>query len=285
MIRPLAFTAVLALLSASAQAQDASPATPPPAVDLGADRLTIGVGPAVVPSYTGSDQYGIVPGIAIQGQVDGLAFASQGTALWLDAIRGSGGVGWKAQAGPIAALRLDRTSRIRDSRVSGLGELRSAWEVGAWAGIQRTGVVTSPYDNVSASVSYQADVHDAHRSYVVSPSVSYSTPLSRKDYVSLSAGSDWVGRGFGDYYYDISAAGAAASGLDAYDGADRAGWKDWNASLLVAHAITGDLTHGLGLFATGGYQRLLGRYARSPIVADAGSPDQWNGAVGIEWTF
>ena len=53
----------------------------------------------------------------------------------------------------------------------------------------------------------------------------------------------------------------------------------------MAHAITGDLTHGLGLFATGGYQRLLGRYARSPIVADAGSPGQWNGAVGIEWTF
>lgn len=52
-------------------------------------------------------------------------------------------------------------SRIQDARVSGLGDLRSAWEVGAWAGVQRTGVVTSPYDSFSASVAYQADVHDA----------------------------------------------------------------------------------------------------------------------------
>ena len=99
MIRPLAFAGTLALLPASALAQDASPVAAPPAVNPGADRQTIGVGPAVVPSYSGSGQQGIVPGIAAQGQVHGLAFASQGAALWVDAIRGTGGVGLRRRRG------------------------------------------------------------------------------------------------------------------------------------------------------------------------------------------
>lgn len=280
----LAAPAMLLAMTSPAIAQDASP-LPPATVDLGADRITIGIGPALVPSYTGSDQYILVPGIAVQGQVSGIAFDTAGSSLYADAIKGHGGTGWKPQLGPLIAARLNRTTRIGDPRVSALGELNTAWEVGVWGGMQRTGVVTSPYDTLSITASYQRDVGNAHRSYMVSPSISYSTPLSHKDYVSLSAGADYIGRGFGSYYFDISTVGAAASGLATYDGADRAGWQDWNTSMLAAHSLTGDLTHGLTVFATAGHQRLLGRYARSPIVADVGSAGQWNGALGVAYTF
>lgn len=282
---------VLLLAAAPAMAQDLPPAPPAPptaapdAIDVGGDRITIAIGPAIVPSYVGADHYVVVPGVAVQGQVSGIAFNTQGTSLYVNAIADRGGPGWKVQAGPLVALRLDRSKLIDDPAVEALGKAKRAVELGVWGGIQRTGVVTSPYDTMSIGASWQHDIAGAHGSFIVSPSITYGTPLSRVMYASLSLGADYVGKGFGEYYYDVTAAGAAASGLPRFDGADKAGVKDANASLLFAHSLTGNLTHGLGLFVTGGYARLLGAYARSPVVAIAGSRDQWNGAAGLAYTF
>src|SRR3546814_3428917 len=49
--------------------------------------------------------------------------------------------------------------------------------------------------------------------------------------------------------------------------------------------LTGDLLHGLSIAAGVSYSRMLGKYADSPIVADAGDADQWVGAVGLSYTF
>jgi outer membrane protein len=253
--------------------------------DLGKDRITIAVGPAITPRYIGSRDMTVIPGVAVQGQVAGYSFSTQGTSLSVDLIPDDGKPGWKLQVGPILNVRLDRTSRIGNRQVAALGDLKTAWEPGVWAGIQRTGVVTSPYDTLSANVTWQHDISGAYGGSVFSPAISYATPLSHKDYVSLSAGADHVGRRFGAYYYDVTAPQSLASGLRAYDGAGKAGWKDWNLALLAAHTLRGTLTHGFGVFGTIGYSRLLGSYARSPIVADVGKADQWSGAVGFSLTF
>lgn len=271
--------------NAMAQSQIPSASGRPDGLNPGGDRITVGVGVASTPSYVGSDSSTIIPMAAVQGQISGISFNTQGTALYVDAIPSSGKPGWKLTLGPLAAVRLDRTSGINDSAVRALGKLKTAVELGGSVGIQRTGVVTSPYDTLSLSVSYQHDVAGAHSSYVASPEIDYSTPLSEHAYVSLSGSADYVGKGFGRYYYSVDQAGSVASGLPVYAGADKAGWKDWNLSMLAMHTISGNLLHGWGVFATGGYQRLLGAYARSPIVAEAGSPNQWSGAVGVEYTF
>lgn len=255
-------------------------------VDVGGNRVTVGIGPAVVPSYIGSNNSVVIPGVAVQGQLWGHSFGTAGTEFSVDAIRGDGKPGWKLEAGPSINLRLDRTALIRDAQVTALGKLKTAWEPGAWVGIQRTGVVTSPYDSISLSVAYQQDVSGAYGGGYWEPAVSYSTPLSHHDYVSLSADADYVGRKFGRYYYDISAAGSAKSGLAAYDLAgSSAGWKDWEVGVLGEHMLSGDLTHGLGLVGGVNYTRLLGRYAASPIVKDAGSPRQWAYTLGVAYTF
>lgn len=253
--------------------------------DLSADRITIGVGPAFVPRYVGSDRMTVVPGIAAQGQVSHRSFETAGTSLSVDLIPDADKPGWKFQAGPMFNLRLDRTARIAEPQVAALGTRKTAWEPGAWIGLQRTGVMTSPYDSLSASISWQHDVSGAYDGSVVSPAISYDTPLSHHDYVSLSAGADHVGKRFGRYYYDIDDAGSAASGLGVYDGADKAGWKDWNLDLLTMHMVRGELTRGVGVFGTLGYSRLVGAHARSPIVADVGSANQWSGAIGVSITL
>lgn len=257
----------------------------PDDLKIGGDRISIGVGLSSSPSYIGSNSSVLLPTAAIQGQISGISFNTSGTALYVDAIPSSGKTGWKLELGPLIALRLDRNGRISDAAVEALGSRKRAIELGGSIGVQRTGVVTSDYDTLSFSLSYQHDVAQAHRSYVISPEVDYDTPLSEHMFVSFSASADYVGKRFGNYYYDIDAAGSAASGLPAYHGADRAGWKDWNLSAMAVHSLTGNLTHGLGLFATGGYQHIMGSYRRSPIVDQVGSPNQWSGAVGLELSF
>ncbi|WP_395337261.1 MipA/OmpV family protein [Novosphingobium sp. BL-8H] len=271
------------LFAMPAQAQDVS--GKPDDLKIGGDRISIGVGVAATPTYIGSDTSTITPTAAIQGQVSGVSFNTQGTAIYVDAIPSSGKPGWKLEAGPLAALRLDRSNKVGDVAVRALGRLDKAVELGGSVGLQRTGVITSPYDTLSFSLSYQHDVAGAHSSYVASPEIDYDTPLSEHAFVSLSASADYVGAGFGNYYYSVDQAGSLASGLPVYDKADRAGWKDWNLSMMAVHSISGNLLHGVGLFVTGGYQRLLGVYAQSPIVADVGSANQWSGAIGMEYTF
>lgn len=283
MNRILVLSAGIALgIPVAASAQDIQA---PSDMNPAGDRVTVGIASAVVPSYVGSNDEIVVPSLVLQGQLSGFAFNLQGTTFYANLIPDDGRPGWKLQAGPQISARLDRTSRVRDPAVRALGNLRTAWEVGAWVGVQRTGVITSPYDTLSASITYETDVANAHKSYIVSPSITYGTPLSTRAYASLTLGADYVGRGFGDYYYDIDSAGSIASGLAAYGGANHAGWKDWNTNLLAVHSLTGTLTHGLSLFATGGYSRLLGRYWRSPIVDVAGSPNQWSGGIGLAFTF
>ena len=48
------------------------------------------------------------------------------------------------------------------------------------------GVVTSDYDKLNLSVATVYDVAGSHRSYVVTPSIDYSTPLSTRAFVALS---------------------------------------------------------------------------------------------------
>lgn len=141
-----------------------------------------------------------------------------------------------------------------------------------------------PPDSVNVELSFVHDVAGAHGSYILSPSVSYSTPLSRRTYARLVLSADYVGEGFGQTYFDVSAAGAAASGLTAY-GVKGSGFKSAGTVLLLVHDLGGDPFTGIGLFALGGYKRLLGQYADSPVVRDAGSASQGFAVAGVTYSF
>jgi MipA family protein len=267
----------LLLAAAPAFAQEAGP----PEQDD--NSLSIGVGVGYVPSYEGSDDYRVIPAGIVRGKVAGHNFYTRGLQLYFDAIPEAGGPGVDIAFGPVVGLRLNRTSSIKDAQVRALGELDTAFEVGAFAGIGQTGVITSDYDNLSFRVSYLKDVGNAHESHIITPSIEYGTPLSRQTFVGLSLSADFVGERYADYYFSVTPAGSLASGLATYD-AD-GGFKSWSLSLGGAHSLSGDLLGGLALFGVGSYTRLRGDFADSPIVSSAGSPNQWFGAVGLSYTF
>ncbi|MCF8706781.1 MipA/OmpV family protein [Rhizorhapis sp. SPR117] len=272
---------LLAIPSVHAQ-ESADPAVP--AVDLYGDTLTVAVGGAYLPSYDGSDDYVATPGALVRGRVSNIVFFTRGTTFFIDALPDRNDDGWDFEVGPVANLRLDRNSQIKDVQVKALGKFDKAFELGGWIGVAKTGVITSAYDNLSFRVSYLRDMGNVHDSYIITPSIEYGTPLSTTAYVGLSLSADYVGKGYGRTYFGVTPGGALASGLPAY-AVSGSGFKAAHLSAFATKSLTGDLTHGLSIGAGLSYGRILGKYADSPIVAQAGDADQWRGALGLAYTF
>lgn len=253
-------------------------------IDTGGDRISIGVGAANVPDYEGADTNQWTPAALVNGRISGVDFWSRGTQLYVDLIPDKGGVGTKFSAGPIAGVRLNRTGDIDNAQVRALGKLDTAYELGGFVGISRTGVITSDYDSLSARIAVVADVAGAYDSYVVTPQISYLTPLSRTTAAGLTASADYVGKGYGRTYFSVTPQGSAVSGLRTYDISD-SGFKNMSFGLYGVQSITGDLLHGLGVGGGVFYSRMLGKYKDSPLVSDVGDADQWTIGAGLTYTF
>jgi MipA family protein len=273
--------AVALLIAAPALAQSTDAAAPLPDPNDQSDTFTIAGGAAYIPDYEGSDDYRIIPAVALRGRVHGINFFTRATWLFVDFVpRGSSAL--EFDAGPIVGVRINRTGKIDDNFVDALPERKKAIEAGAFAGVSYHGL-TNPYDVLSFRVDVVKDVGSAHESTLITPTIDFGTPLSRHTYVGASVSAEWAGGGYADYYYSIDLSDSLASGLPVYD-AD-GGFKNWRLGLLVNQSLTGDLTGGLSLFATGSYSRLGGDFKDSPIVALRGSASQWLGAVGLAYTW
>jgi outer membrane protein len=246
-----------AAVPALAQSSDAAPAAAStlPDPNDSSDQLTIGVG--------------------------GISFTTRGPAIEVNLIPRSKEK-FSFSAGPIVALGLNRTGKIKDPLVALLPRRKKAIELGGFVGGSIHGL-TNPYDSLGAKVAVMHDVGHAHRSTSVSPSVDFSTPLSRSTYVGLSAGLDFVSTRYAGYYFGVTPADAALSGLPAF--APKGGLKDWKVNLLAVQSLSGNLLKGLSLGGTLGYSRLQGDFKRSPLVAQRGKAGQWLGALGLGYSF
>lgn len=244
----------------------------------------VGFGAVLIPDYEGSNDYHITAAPGAIGRIAGVDFQLVGNRINLDLVRDRGGPGWKVIAGPMGVVNLNRTSvhGIDDPRVAALGEVDTAIELGAYAGVTRVGVVTSDYDRLSFTLTYRHDVTGVHDSAVVTPTLSYSTPISPRSVFALYVSADHVGDGYARTYFGVTPDGAVASGLPVYtpDG----GWKNWGFGAGGSYALVGTLTGGLQLVGGIGYRRLIGDFADSPLT-QRGSADQWLGAIGLGFNF
>lgn len=247
------------------------------------DTVTVAAGVAYGPSYQGSDDYRALPGFQLRGKVSNHHFFMRGLQLYVDALPEPDTDGLNFSIGPVAGVRLDRVNGIRDAQVKALGKKNVAVELGGFAAVSKRGVLLGDYDSLALRVTYVTDVANAHKSYVVTPAVEYAVPLSKRTLVALSVSADYVGDGFARYYRNIDADGAAASGLAPYSA--KGGFSTVNAGLLATRALGDDLRQGWSVFGIANYGRQLGDFKDSPIVSDAGSANQWFGAVGVGYTF
>lgn len=276
MFRSIAAAAAF-LAATPALAQDVQPLPNP---NDRSDYWQLAGGVGNTPDYEGSDDYRLIPAAALRARVSGIEISSNSTYLYVDVI--PSGEKMDILLGPIAGVRLNRSSKIKDDVVDLLPERKTAFEVGGFGGVAFKGL-TNPYDALTLRLDVVKDVGNAHESTLVTPNISFSTPLSRSFYASASLSADFVTDRFADYYFSISPSDSLASGLPVFD-AD-GGRKNIKLGLLGNYALSGDLTKGWSLFGLGSYSRLHGDFARSPIVEDRGSRNQWFLAAGAAYTF
>jgi outer membrane scaffolding protein for murein synthesis (MipA/OmpV family) len=248
------------------------------------NSLTLGLGGGIAPEYEGASDYGFQPGGVIQGKVDGFEFQVRGTNIFVDLVRDSADSRWNVIAGPVAQVRFDRTSRrdLDDPRVALLGTSETAVELGGYVGIGKKGFLIPPA-SLTFDLAFVHDVAGAHDSYILTPGVSLSSPVSQRAFARIGLSADYVGGGYGRTYFDVPAL-AQPGALPAYS-TNGSGFKSVGSTLLMTYDLGGDNRKGWGLFALGGYKRLLGKYARSPIVREAGDADQFLAVAGIAYSF
>lgn len=250
------------------------------------DYFAVAAGVLNNPRYNGSDDRRTLPAFYFRGRISGYSFSTRGTNFQVDLIRQRRGQKTDFKFGPTISLRGDRSGKVDDPQVAALGKRKVAVEMGLFAGVTHTGVITSEYDQLGIRLSASKDISGRHGSWTASPTIDYGTPLSKRAYLGFSASVNFYGKGFGRYYYDIDAAGSAASGLPVYDAAGRkATAGKYTLGVAGAYALSGDLRKGFTLIGGAQYGRMLSRFAKSPIVADVGSADQWVFGGGLAYQF
>lgn len=274
--RTLLLTLPLFLWPATAHAQEQDSSV------FDGDYLTVGAGLAYGPSFEGADENSVFPLGGVMGRIGPVTINPRVAGIALDFIPD---VGKKLNftLGPVARARFERTRNIKDPVIAALGKRNTAVELGGTAGVS-INRVTNPYDMLSFGVDIRWDVAKAHRGTVIVPSMTYLTPLSRGTAIVLNLSAEHVDTAYARYYFDVSPAGAIASGLPGYTA--RGGWKNVGAMLMGVVDLDGELLNG-GFALVGGvaYTRLLGSVRESPIVSERGSAGQLIGALGIALTF
>lgn len=270
-----------------------APIIPPPFVvvpdtdatgeGLAPDRLTVVVGAGLGSDYEGSDDYTIGPGVGAVARVHGHSIAWQGNSLGFDLVPEYRKQAFKFSVAPFVNLNLDRTGTPHDAVVSLIRKRKVAVEGGVEVGLTRAGILTSHRDSLTVQVSGAYDLGSVHRSFIVTPSVIYTAPLSKAVLVSASASLDVVGAGYARYYFGIDSDASASSALPFYR--PSGGLKSAAFGLGGVVSLRGDLRKGFAVGAKLHYQRLLGDFADSPIVAMRGNPNQFSAAMGLAYTF
>lgn len=279
MIKTVSVLALAMALSAPAMAEGADDPLPAGEKSANHDTVTIGIGAAVIPRYDGSRFYLVTPIAGARGKVSGINFSLIAVNFAADVIPSNAPTGGKFVFGPMAHLTLNRSS-LRQSRISLLGDIKPALEVGLHAGYQQTGVITSQYDVLTFDVAVSHDVTGIHDSVVVTPQITYATPLSKRMLVALNVAADYVGSGYAQTYYGVTPAQSAISGFPAYN--IGAGFNNVSAGFLAGYSLSGDLRRGFAVFAAGNYSRFLPETRHSPLVH---TDEQMVGALGIAYTF
>ncbi len=286
-ILPLTVAAAAVAFATPALAQDAAPSAVPTGIEeqMAGDSITVGVAAAYITDYEGSNDYRFTPAPGVLATIKGYTFTLLGNRASVDLIRDNPGPTWDLQAGPIGLVNFNRNSNksIDDRRIRALGELDTAIELGGFVGIGKTGVITSPYDKLSVSLSYRHDVTNTHDSAIWQPTVNYFTPLSRKAAVGLFASAERAGRGYARTYFSVDGAQSLASGLPVYNARD--GWKNWSLGVIGTYALTGDLLKGWKAIGGVVYRGMMNDFKDSPVTSIAGSKSQWASALGIGYTF
>ena len=236
-------------------------------------KAQITVGGGFLPQYEGSKDQRALPFVSGRIAYDQRYLALDGLTLRANVFNMPA-----FEAGPIVAYNFGRGTDIRNQAVKRLGKIDGAVEAGAFAAYSFRNVVTSG-DRIRLSVQGLQDISGTHEGWQIRPALGYSTAVTSRLSIGVEVSATVVSRDYAKTFFGVSAAGAAASGLRAFDA--KGGVKDVGIGLQAGYALTEKLS--LNGFAS--YRRLVGDAGRSPVVRQGGSSNQFMAGFGIGYRF
>ncbi|QIL03156.1 MipA/OmpV family protein [Sphingomonas sinipercae] len=232
---------------------------------VGTYRVRAGLGAQMRPEYLGSDgrEWAPYPKVSIAKGDEPFGFGAPDDSFGIKLVR-SGGF----SIGPAAKIRSGR----KDSDVGlPLGKVDRAVEIGAFAEQQ-----------VSKSFRLRGEVLKAvsgHDGLVGSLGADYVNRDGDKYLFSIGPRLRLADKKFHEAYFGVTPQAALATGLDAYN----------PGGGIYAVGMTSSANYALnkdwGLFGYGRYDRLVGDAAKSPVIRDIGSRDQFSVGAGLTYTF
>ncbi|HWU01750.1 MAG TPA: MipA/OmpV family protein [Novosphingobium sp.] len=249
--------------------------------------LVVAAGGGFTPQYDGAKKLSLTPGIGLIGRLGPFNFSSRGAGLAIDIIPDRASAGHQRKVtfalGPVIKYDANRSGKVDNPQVAALGRLRPWFEAGVTGAIAVHKLIT-PYDSLSFGSDIRWDITGRMKGQIISPSVSYFTPVGKGTVASVSAFGDIVDDTYARYNYTITPLQAAASGLPAYQA--HGGLRSYGAQLIVAHDLNNNLKDGgFSVVAGLSYARLTGSAAATPITSLVGTANQWTFGAGIAYAF
>jgi|AntAceMinimDraft_12_1070368.scaffolds.fasta_scaffold25288_2 outer membrane scaffolding protein for murein synthesis (MipA/OmpV family) len=225
----------------------------------------IGLGVALVPDYDGSADYQAIPTLNGRLSFGNLDLDFRGLNVRSNLLSGP------ISAGPVLNYRGGRSDDVENAQVAALPEIDAAVEIGAFVSLPLNG-------NYSLSGEILGDVSDAHGGFLGTVSANYQRLISERIAIFASASVSLMDDNFAQTYYGVTGAGAAASGLSAYNAGG--GLRDIGILMGANYNISARTS----LTGAVGYSELLGNAADSPLVA-VGDSGQMFVNVGLSFSF
>jgi len=237
-------------------------------------NLTIGLGLGLTSEYEGSDSFQVFPVVPLTYEHRFVKIRTIGLGLEADISQSD-----YFDAGPVFRYRFARDNDVDNRQVALLPEVDASLEIG---GFFRTGLPLKMvgFDDptiIFAQVSAMQDVIGGHGGFVVEGRAGVLRPMTEKLTAILSGSTTYGSGAFMDSYFDVTAAGAAASGLAAFDA--ESGLKDVGATAILDYKFN----EKWSTTVLGSYSRLIGDAADSPIVSTAGSPNQFTVGFALNY--
>jgi MipA family protein len=224
--------------------------------------VTLGLGAQAYPKYPGADNYGIGPlpifDIRRPGQPITFESADDGA--------GFGVLGRDSVVNFGPAIRL-QNKREEDDVGAAVGDVGFTVEVGGF-------VEVLPSRNFRIRAELRRGL-GGHKAWVGSLGADLILRDDQNYIFSIGPRVRWADNRYNDRYFGVTPAVAGATGLAALD-------PDGGVYAVGGIAnFTHRLGRNWGVQAYGGYDRLVGDAADSPIVRAFGSRDQFSGGAGL----
>ncbi len=236
-------------------------------------KLRMGLGVGTAPDYIGSDDYTVIPFPNFELSYAGYALRSSRLGVEADLVGITG-----LDAGPIIRYDRGRSSSVDDSVVALLPEVDGSIELGGFvgAGLPLSVIGLDNSSIITGRVEYLQGLGGGHEGATIGASVGLVSPVTDSLTLISSLSTTYMSGSYADSYFDISAAGSAASGLSVFD-ADN-GFRDVGITFVANY----ELNENWSVNGVGSFTRLIGDAAASPIVAERGSSNQFLGGLGFQ---